>query len=670
MRRQWPRSPSEEVGVAVQRNSAANNGWWRRNRVGRLLLAAVVVACSFISTAASQDKGHEVRRVLVLTEVGTSTPTVSAALQGLQAVVLYRTPTLWEEHKWPVIAISLATFLLVLGGYLLIERRRRRVAETELELEMNFERLISELSTYLIDLPADKVDSGIDSALNRVAGSLAIDRISLLEFRKDGRELLTTHSSGGQSSGMLGRALKSEDFPYTVEKLSKNETLVIANPEQCLGMSAGERELMRWRGIRAGVFVPLEARGTVIGVLSFVSQQERTWSNNMVAHCRTLGQSFANALVRHRADEALLTSELLKSAILISLASNVVVADRNGEILSTNSSIAPALLFRLADSAPEFRVGANCLEIYQRSSRAGNAIASEIMDGIKAVLEGGRSRFELEWASDFEDGRKWIMTSVTPLEMKAGGLVITHTEITDRKQVEEERLELSGRLIDMQEKVRSRIARELHDDFNQRLAVLAIDLERAAQTIEESPVVASQRLHELWNRASEIGADLHGLSHRLHSSTLESLGLVLGVSSLCSEFAEQHGIQVDFTHENIARSVSPDIALCLFRVAQEALRNVKRHSGASRAEVRLEATEQLISLSIADRGIGFDSRTSRGRDGLGIRSMQERLRLLGGRFEIRSQPREGTVIHVSIPLKTAASIPFRTQTNGASYKQA
>jgi signal transduction histidine kinase len=234
--------------------------------------------------------------------------------------------------------------------------------------------------------------------------------------------------------------------------------------------------------------------------------------------------------------------------------------------------------------------------------------------------------------------------------MSAGGVVITHTEITNRKQAEEERLELSGRLIDMQEKERSRLARELHDDFNQRLAVLAIDLERAAQTISDSPAGISQRLHELWNRAREIGTDLHSLSHRLHSSTLESLGLVFAVSSLCGEFAEQQDIQVDFTNENIPRYLSPDLALCLFRVAQEGLRNVKRHSGASRAEVRLDGTEQAILLSIADKGRGFDSRTSPARGGLGIRSMQERLRLLGGRFEIRSQPGEGTVIYVSVPL--------------------
>ena len=124
--------------------------------------------------------------------------------------------------------------------------------------------------------------------------------------------------------------------------------------------------------------------------------------------------------------------------------------------------------------------------------------------------------------------------------------------------------------------------------------------------------------------------------------------MVLGLSSLCEEFAAQHEIQVDFMHDRVPRFIPPDIALCLFRIAQEALRNVKRHSGASRAEVRLEGKGDVISLSISDEGIGFA--LSRVSTGLGVRSMQERLRLLNGRFEIRSQPGVGTVIQVTVPL--------------------
>jgi len=228
-------------------------------------------------------------------------------------------------------------------------------------------------------------------------------------------------------------------------------------------------------------------------------------------------------------------------------------------------------------------------------------------------------------------------------------------DITERKQTEQEREQLSGRLINAQEQERSRLARELHDDFNQRLAVLAIDLERTAAMIQTSPSEASERMLELWNRASEIGADLHSLSHRLHSSTLESLGLILGVSSFCSEFAEQQGIQVDFAHEDVPRSIPPDVALCLFRIVQEGLRNVKKHSGASRAEVRLAANAEAIRLSLCDNGSGFNFATTSATVGLGIRSMQERLRMVGGVLEIRSRPTQGTQIAVWVPLKPAVA---------------
>lgn len=703
----------------MQRDTAAKNCRLRRHRRACLVLAAVAV-CSLRLSSASAPVDETTNAKRVFGEVGSSTPDMSLIIQEICAASmerlpyevqlyteslpqdipivqstnaymfdwrelqrwglrernllrdslgLYREPTVWEEHKGLAVAASLATFLLtLLSVYLLIERTRRRVAETELELEMSFERLISELSTFFIDLPPDKVDTGIDSALNRVVGDLAIDRISILEFKKDGRELQITHSRGIQSETVQGNSLKSEDLPYLVAKLSKNETLVISNVNECPEMLATERELLRGRGKRASVFVPLEARGTVLGILAFVRQREGQWSEKLVEQFGMLGQTFANALVRKRADEALSTSELLKSAILDSLSSDVAVIDRNGKILDTNTwGTRGGRPLGMASEA-EFTIGANCLEIYQRAKEANDVTAAAILAGIKAVLQGERPQFEIEWPQQSRGGQQWFLTSVTPLKTSEGGAVITHTEITSRKQAEEDRLELSGRLIDLQEKERSRLARELHDDFNQRLAVLAIDLERAAQAIGEPPAEASQRLHELWNRASEIGTDLHSLSHRLHSSTLESLGLVLGVSSFCTEFAEQNGVQVDFTHENIARSVPSDIALCLFRVAQEGLRNVKRHSGASRAEVRLEGAQQAISLSISDKGTGFDSHVLRAKAGLGIRSMEERLRLLGGRFEIRSQPGEGTVIHVSIPLGVHALIPSGSRLNGASNR--
>jgi len=212
------------------------------------------------------------------------------------------------------------------------------------------------------------------------------------------------------------------------------------------------------------------------------------------------------------------------------------------------------------------------------------------------------------------------------------------------KRAKNRQMGLSGMLITAQEKERSRLASELHDDFSQRLALLALGLENAEETIRSSPDEAVRQVHSLLNAASEIGADLHTVSHRLHSSTLEALGLVPGVSALCKEFGLQHGMEVDFLSDNLPRSIHPDVALCVFRMVQEGLRNSKKHSCAAKAQVRLHRAADKLFVSVSDEGIGFDIRELGKMEGLGIRSMKERVSLQGGRFEIRSEPGKGTRI--------------------------
>ena len=247
-----------------------------------------------------------------------------------------------------------------------------------------------------------------------------------------------------------------------------------------------------------------------------------------------------------------------------------------------------------------------------------------------------------------------IEASISQVEANGRKLfTVIIRDITERKMAEEALISLSGRLIEAQEEERARIAREIHDDYNQRLAVLAIDLEELAENIGHSDAQVGQRLHELWNRVCELGADLHVLSHRLHSSTLESLGLVAGVRAFCEEFTDQQEINVDFTYDNVPLGISGDAALCLFRILQEGLRNVKKHSGADRAEVRLEVVRRTLHLSISDRGRGFDPKQHSSQSGIGIRSMEERLRLLGGNLQIYARPMEGTRIDAWLPFTIA-----------------
>ena len=208
-------------------------------------------------------------------------------------------------------------------------------------------------------------------------------------------------------------------------------------------------------------------------------------------------------------------------------------------------------------------------------------------------------------------------------------------------------------MINSQEKERSRLAAELHDDFSQRLALLALGLENAEEALPDFPRSAKQQLHELLNSASEIGADIHTVSHRLHSATLENLGLVPGIGALCKEFSDRHGIEIDFSSEDIPKGVQSDVALCLFRIVQEALQNLKKHSGAVKAEVRLRGTGNRILVSIRDEGKGFDARVN-GKPSLGIRSMRERAHLAGGHLKIYSEPGKGTRIEATVPLQLAA----------------
>ena len=269
-----------------------------------------------------------------------------------------------------------------------------------------------------------------------------------------------------------------------------------------------------------------------------------------------------------------------------------------------------------------------------------------------------RAQFQVQYRLQRNDGEyRWLLCTGVPRfnhEDSFVGFLGSCIDITERKTAEDALASLSGHLIAAQDEERKRIAREIHDDYSQRIALLAIDLEELAENVGDSSAEASQKVQELLNRVGELSSDLHALSHRLHSSTLESLGLVAGVKAFCEEFSDQHHIEVDFASENVPHGIPGDSALCIFRIAQEALRNVKKHSGANSVVVRLEWSGDRLHLSVSDLGKGFDSNKPSAEQGIGIRSMEERLRLLGGQLEIHSLLMEGTRIDAWLPFKIAS----------------
>ena len=237
------------------------------------------------------------------------------------------------------------------------------------------------------------------------------------------------------------------------------------------------------------------------------------------------------------------------------------------------------------------------------------------------------------------------------------GAVVAFIDITDRKLAEVALANVSRKLIEAQEQERARIGRELHDDVGQRLALLAAEF----QQLQENPLIlpaVRSRMGELEKQISEIASDIQLLSHELHSAKLQYLGIVGAVKGFCREFSAQHKVEIDFQTDALP-ALSPDVSLCLFRVLQEALHNSAKHSGVRHFEVRLWGTANEIHLTVKDSGVGFDREQAKMGQGLGLVSMEERLKLVNGSFTIETQPRGGVTIHAGVPVESDSgrSIP-------------
>lgn len=193
------------------------------------------------------------------------------------------------------------------------------------------------------------------------------------------------------------------------------------------------------------------------------------------------------------------------------------------------------------------------------------------------------------------------------------------------------------------------MARELHDDFSQRLALLAIDLEQLAQRPPATKHDWDTRIRAMWSQTQELTSDIHRLSHQLHPSRLEDLGLVMAVRSYCHEISKQGNLTVDFSDDNVPQPLPREVALCVYRIVQEALRNVIKHSGSRTAVVELKGGPEEIRLEVSDSGKGFDPAAATASEGLGLASMRERVRNLGGKLSILSGPARGTRVVVRIP---------------------
>jgi len=265
-----------------------------------------------------------------------------------------------------------------------------------------------------------------------------------------------------------------------------------------------------------------------------------------------------------------------------------------------------------------------------------------------------RVPFEMEYRLGRHDGSyRWVFDQAVPRFHADGafaGYIGSAIDVTDRKLAEEALSRVSRQLIEAQEQERMRLARELHDDINPRLTLVSMSLDRlkhGSAEFREEIAAASLQL-------AELVQDIQALSHRLHSAKLDLLGLTRAIAALCAELSNFHGVTIEVTADEVSEQLSPDVSLCLFRVLQEALQNATKHSGSRQIQVALRSGARDIELSVIDTGVGFDDRVAR-RRGLGLTSMSERLKLVGGELSIDSKPGGGTFVRARVPFDRARS---------------
>jgi PAS domain S-box-containing protein len=366
---------------------------------------------------------------------------------------------------------------------------------------------------------------------------------------------------------------------------------------------------------------------------------------------------------RKIAEEALRASEAFARAVLDSLSAHVCVLDKDGVILKTND-VWTEFVRQHADGVFIIgEVGDNYLDHCRHIATADTSGGQTILKGIEAVLTEDQPSFSGEYHAPLMEEDRWFLMRVTQLK-GAEGVVISHTDISERVGMgqvleqsvlllgkkREELESLTGKLIEAQEEECKRIARELHDDFNQRLAALSVELESMERTPIAPPGPVARQLAAIRAQVGHLSDDLHDLAYRLHPSLLEHVGLEVALRDHVAEFTKRTGLPVTFDAREVPAMLSQEIATNLFRVMQESLQNVSKHAQATRVTVRLSGSSNGVGLSVRDNGKGFDLESKNARvKGLGLVSMQERARGLGGFLRIHSLPSNGTKVCAWIP---------------------
>jgi PAS domain S-box-containing protein len=478
------------------------------------------------------------------------------------------------------------------------ERKRAEEALQHREVELTEAQRLAGLGSWQWDARIDKVIWSKE--LYRITGR--DPRLPAPSFKE--HPSLFTAKSWERLQGVVKEALQS-GTPYEID-------MEILNPDSTTKWGIARGEPVR------------DAGGQIIGLRGTVQ----------------------DITERKRAEEALRESEDKLRLLLDSTGEAIYGIDLEHRCTFCNPACLRTLGYKHVDEV----LGKNVHDLIHHHRADGTLFpAEECRIHHFHTGEGAHAEDELFWRANGTGFPVEYWSHPQRKGQEVVGAVITFIDITERKLAEAALANVSRKLIEAQEQERTRIGRELHDDIGQRLALLAVELQQLHENSVILPEVRN-RLNELQKQTSEIAADIQSLSHELHSAKLQYLGIAGAMRGFCREFGEQQKVEIDFQTHDLPSPLSADISLCLFRVLQEALHNSAKHSGVRHFEARLWGTSDEIHLTVKDSGVGLDRELAKASQGLGLISMEERLKLLKGTLSIESQPKFGTTIHACVPL--------------------
>jgi PAS domain S-box-containing protein len=507
---------------------------------------------------------------------------------------------------------------------------------------------ISEFGERLAVSPLERVDATIVEGLNAIVGLVAGDRICWYEVEEESASLLHKYTASTRHAPHSPKVIPPGKMPYLAERLGRHEVVVLEDLNDLPAEGHADRQFLEDLGVKSLLLIPSSYSQRKKGVLGLASYSvgER-WPEESVNQLAIAANIIGATLERKYAQTASQESQERFRYLFAQASIGIALETTEGSILAVN----PAFCSMIGYS-PEELLTSTCSRI---SHPDDEEIEKVLFEELRLRL---RSSYRMEKRFFHKNGSQmWGQVSVSLLNTNHGSppLVLAMVSDVTAQKTAEARLfqrdrelqQLAGRLIEAQEEERCRISRELHDDIGQRVALLASEVDSVQR---HESVAQQQRVAELFPKLHKeldaIATDIHELSHELHSASLQCCGLKVALKSLCWKYLNNHNLEIDLQTENLDSNLSPDVALCLFRVAQEALANVLKHGRTKKALLKVIQDSEKVRLTVKDFGVGFDLSIQSG--GIGLISMRERLRFCGGVLSVKSAPNQGTEIAAEI----------------------